>query len=90
MLPPKDHFERPVRYYEMCITCLTSYVQYNIWLLIHFGSKFAISDFLYRHLILVATSGDTGGAVLDGFSRLSGIILLLHYHEELQETVNSM
>ncbi|XP_064606711.1 threonine synthase-like 1 [Liolophura sinensis] len=24
-----------------------------------------------RHLILVATSGDTGGAVLDGFSRLS-------------------
>ena len=27
---------------------------------------------IYRYLILVATSGDTGGAVLDGFSRHAG------------------
>lgn len=29
-------------------------------------------SFIYRYLILVATSGDTGGAVLDGFRRHSG------------------
>lgn len=27
----------------------------------------------FRYLILVATSGDTGGAVLDGFSKYAGI-----------------